>query len=743
MQQSCEQPCFASILLDVGVDKPLDYRVPDSLQNLCKPGIRVQVPVRGRPQRGTILALKASSEVASVQNILELLSERTAVSSELFQLAEWMAKYYSTPLRRVLKVMMPAPLRKNSQQKKQLFITSNLSRPELAKACEEIRRKSPVQAEVLDALLLHPKGLFLSELLEKAKTTNSPIKTLIKKKLLHAEPIFYERSPIDDQEVVPTKPKILREEQEISLSKITHSLEKNSFHAHLIYGVTGSGKTEIYLQAIDFALKQGKGVILLVPEIMLTSQTLERIQSRFSEKVALLHHRLSDGERHATWQKIQDGALRIVMGARSAVFSPVKNLGLIIIDEEHESSYKQNEEQPTYHARDIALMRGKLENATVVLGSATPSLESYHNALEKRFELSTLVKKNSSPVHIVDMKAEFAKAKGFTLFSERLIDALKKRKSLGEQTILLLNRRGYHTSCLCTSCGEVAKCPNCSLSLTYHQSEEILSCHQCDFRSPPLHACPKCKAEKTMKYKGAGTELVERSLHALLPDLRTLRLDADTTRHKGSHELIFQKFRSGKADVLIGTQMVAKGLHFPAVTLVGVLNADGALNIPDFRASEKSFQLLTQVAGRAGRGELEGEVIIQTHLPTHSTIGHAKNQDYISFFNEEIEARKLFGYPPFCHLARLVFSGTKEESTKEFAQLFRKELISHLPPSFQIMPVVPCGYPKIQERFRFQFLIKGTRSFLLSQKLQLVQQKLPLRGDMRLLIDIDPETTFF
>ncbi|MBI2743653.1 MAG: primosomal protein N' [Chlamydiales bacterium] len=738
---------FASVLLDDGIDKPLDYKIPQEITG-CGIGMRVMVPLRGRPKPGTIITLKETPEIANVQSILKLLSEKPAISPALFTLAEWMSRYYCTPMRRVLKVMTPPGMRKDAKKRTQLFITSLLSRPELASKCEEIRGKYPQQAQALDALLMHPKGLLLTDLLEKAQISNSPLQTLIKKKILHAEAIASERSPIDEQEVFATKPKELKGEQAEALQKISSSLHSGEFAAHLLFGVTGSGKTEVYIQAMEQALSLGKGVIFLVPEILLTSQTLERVRTRFSEKIALIHHRLSDGERHDTWRKIQDGTIRIVMGARSAIFSPMPDLGLIIVDEEHESAFKQQEEQPSYHAREVALMRAKIEKATVVLGSATPSLESYQNALQGKYQLSILSSRAEqsalAPVVLVDMRLEFAKAKGFTLFSERLIEAIKKRCRLGEQAILLLNRRGYHTSCLCASCGYIARCPNCDLALTYHLGEKILACHLCDHRLTPLRSCPECKAEETIKFKGAGTEMAERALHAVLPEVRTLRMDADTTRHKGSHELIFRQFRSGKADVLIGTQMVAKGLHLPSVTLVGVLNADSSLNIPDFRAQEKSFQLLTQVAGRAGRAELEGEVIVQTHMPEHDTMRLATAQNYEAFFQEELEVRKLFNFPPFSHLAKVVFSGSSQAKTQEALERFRSTLITNLPPSFQLMPVVACGHPKIQTRYRFQFLIKGSSPTLLSQKLKLTQQQLPPPpGDIRTLIDINPETTFF
>jgi primosomal protein N' (replication factor Y) len=739
---SSQEVMYASVLLDEGIDRPLDYRIPYELKDLCKPGVRVSVPVRGREKRGTIFTLKNTSEVANVHNIAKLLSEKPILSPQLFALAEWMSRYYCTPLSKVLKGMLPPGIRKNVKTRRQLFVSSLISRPELLKLCEELRTKKPQQALLLDILLQHPKGILLTELLEKAQVSESPLKTLMKNKILHTESMSVNESPIDDQEVLSVKSKKLRQEQQEALDSVTSSIKEGISQVHLLYGVTGSGKTEVYLQAMDFALSQGKGVIFLVPEILLTSQTLERIRGRFKEKVALFHHRLSDGERHACWKEIQEGKARIVMGARSALFAPISNLGLIIVDEEHESSYKQQEEHPCYHARDIALMRAKLENAVVILGSATPSLESFYKALQGKFRLSKLLTRAETCVTLVDMKREFEKAKGFTLFSQALLDAIQKKRSLGEQTILLLNRRGYHTSCLCTACGYSAKCPHCDLSLTYHLGEKILACHLCDFRTPTWHACPKCHTQDTLKYKGAGTEMVERALHAVFPEVRTLRLDADTTQHKGSHELIFRKFRSGKADVLIGTQMVAKGLHLPSVTLVGILNADSSLNIPDFRAAEKTFQLLTQVSGRAGRAEFAGEVIIQTHMPEQTTICHASQGNYEAFFQEELEVRKLFQFPPFCKLAKVVFSGESETETLKKAKEFRDLLIPELPPTFQIQPVVPCGHPKMHGRFRFQFLIKGPQNSFLSQKIQQIQKKF-LNQKIRILIDIDPEMTFF
>lgn len=737
------QALYAVVVVDTAVDKPLDYEVPEELQPLARVGVRVSVPIRGKLHRGTILELKPASAFASVQKIKALLSEEKLLPSDLMELAHWMARYYAAPLRKVFRSLLPPVIRKEGKHKMQLFVRPEKVGKELIETCEKLRRSFPQQAKILDVLLQSTKGMLLSELLEKAEVTRSPLDQLIKKKIVSAEKIQIDRCPLAEQEFFPTKAKRLSGEQEEALTKITSSLSEKRFEVHLLHGVTGSGKTEVYLQAIDACLKMGKGVIVLVPEIALTSQIVEKLRSRFEEKVALLHHRLSEGEKHDAWRKIKSGDVPLVIGARSAIFSPVKDLGLVIVDEEHEASYKQTDEAPCYHARDVAVMRSKFASATIVLGSATPALESYYNALHGKYTLSTLqmrADKAAMPkITLVDMQREFEKKKGFTLFSDLLLSGIEKRLKLGEQMVLFLNRRGYHTAQLCTQCSHVIECPECDVSLTYHLGEKHLACHLCDYRlSPPPRCCPKCGSENTFKYKGAGTELVERSLHAIFPELRTLRLDADTTRHKGSHDQLFKQFRSGKADLLIGTQMIAKGLHFPSVTLVGVLNADAALMIPDFRASELVFQLITQVSGRAGRGELPGEVVIQTHMPDHTIIQAAARQDYEGFYAQEIESRSLFEYPPFARLIKLMLSGADEEDTKECAEKLRAFCIKHLGSQFEIHPVIPCGHAKVKSRFRFQFIIKGKQRAALE-----FLSQFPLKSTVKLLIDVDPLSTFF
>lgn len=734
-----ENGLFAAVYVDVALDKPLDYAVPAHLIDKISPGSRVKVLLQKRSCTGTVLHLKNQTDLKKTVEIQGLFPD--AIPPDLLQLGIWLSRYYCAPFFKVIKLLLPPPIRKGMEEKRQLFVKSLLSRPLLAEVCTQYR---DAKGKILEVLLKHPQGILLTELLEKAETSRSPVMTLAEAKILSLEPIALDRSLLADHDFFPTKHKTLNAEQATALEKILKTIKSHSFETHLLYGVTGSGKTEVYLQAIDQALELGKSALFLVPEIALTSQTVERLRSRFQEKVAILHHRLSDGQRRDTWQKIREGTLSLVVGPRSALFSPVKNLGLIIVDEEHDSAYKQTDDTPCYHARDVAVMRGKFSNAAVILGSATPSIESYANGLSGKYLLSHLTLRADNAhlptVRLIDMRREFDKAKGFTLFSDPLLDALKKRIEIGEQSLVFLNRRGFHTSAACGVCAHVLNCPHCSISLTFHKGKNILSCHLCNYELFPIPAqCPGCQAVDCFKFKGAGTEQVERALHAIFPHIRTIRLDSDTTKHKGSHDKLFKQFRAGKADVLIGTQMIAKGLHFPSVTLVGVLNADAALYIPDFRAAEHVFQLITQVSGRSGRSSLKGEVLLQTQLPDHPTIQYAARLDYPAFFREEIEIRKTFNFPPACHLVKLIFTSKNAQAALKYAQEIRSLLISQLPHHFELHPVIPCGYAKIKDHFRFQCLIKGETTRPITEILKLTAKN----PHVQLLVDVDPLSTFF
>ncbi len=738
---------YASVLIDLRLDRCLDYEIPAALQENLQAGSRVKVSVRGKPCLATVVQVKKTCDFPNPLLIVELLGEKPTVNAELFQLAEWMSRYYLCPLRKALKVLLPPSIRKNTPEKKALFVKPTLTLEELRKYALEIRQKFPAQAEVIDVLLKNREGLFLEELLHQLKTSRSPITSLVKKKIVEVFPVLIDSEEKNQFEYFLTTPKTLNEEQQAALEPIVHQLEKGSFHTFLLFGVTGSGKTEIYLRAIQKALDLGKNVIFLIPEISLASQTLERIKSRFHEVVKIIHHRISEKEKALTWKEISQGKVRIVVGARSAVFSPIQNLGLIIVDEEHEGAYKQTDETPCYNARDVAIMRAKFASATVILGSATPSFESFFNASQNKYSLLTLKTRPSSlhlpAFHIIDMGEEFKKAKGFTLFSDKLLTGIKKRLEVGEQTLLFLNRRGYHSSQMCSKCSYSLRCKHCDVSLTYHLGENVLACHLCDYRlQPPPRTCPSCGSEEGLRFKGAGTEMVEKALHAIFPQVRTLRLDADTTSKKGSHDEILRAFRSGKADVLIGTQMIAKGLHFPALTLAAVLYADAGINLPDFRAAETCFQLLVQVSGRAGRGALPGEIILQTHLVDSPLLRYAAAQDFESFYQEEIVSRKLFQFPPFLRLIKLMVYGKEEKKTKQYGQQLREALIRKLPSTFEIEPLIPCGHARIKDKFRFQFLIKCQNVLSFHTYLEEADRSLYKPSGVERRLDVDPLHTF-
>ena len=534
----------------------------------------------------------------------------------------------------------------------------------------------------------------------------------------------------------------------------------------LLHGVTGSGKTEIYLQALAHALAQGKGAIVLVPEISLTPQTVERFKARFSSGklqtlVAVLHSHLSTGERHDEWHKIRQGRARIVIGARSAIFAPVEQLGLIIVDEEHEHTYKQ-EEAPRYHARDVAIMRGQMENAVVVLGSATPSLESYYNCKKGKYtllELPERVDNQKMPhVRVVDMRQAAYKEKGPPIFSPQLKEAITQRLERGEQTILFLNRRGYSTALQCPKCGYVAQCPNCSLALTYHRIEQKLSCHICGHNEkvPPVCPNPKCK-NPAIRYAGTGTQKVEELLGKLFPTARVRRMDADTMKRKDDYRKTLGDFRAGKTDILVGTQMIAKGLHFPNVTLVGIIYADLALHQPDFRAGERTFQLLTQVAGRAGRGDVEGEVFVQAFAPFHPAIQYARRHDFTGFYEQEIEFREQLKYPPISRVALLTLKGRNEDKVKFSADHLKRVLESRIqspkskaaqtgPPldlgpwTLDLIIAGPAPAPllKAETFYRYQIMLRTRTMSRLSQILAKIVGTLTLPEDVTLAVDIDP-----
>jgi len=544
---------------------------------------------------------------------------------------------------------------------------------------------------------------------------------------------------------VPSAPLPLTKEQDHALKTIQASLAKSEHKVFLLYGITGSGKTEVYLQAIDDVLKAGKSVIVLVPEISLTPQALERYKARFGECVAVIHSGLTGSTRYHEWDRIRKGTARIVVGARSAIFSPVKDLGLIVIDEEHESTYKQ-EDSPRYNGRDAGIMRGKIASCPVVLGSATPSLESYHAALEGRYTMLRLTKRiDDRPlprVRIIDMRMELAVSKKVVMFSRLLIQELNRVVAGKKQAMIFLNRRGFATYISCRSCGYVMKCKKCDAILVYHFDKKSLVCHYCDARTEAPNLCPRCSSAY-VRYFGIGTEKVESELSRLVPQARLIRMDRDVTSKRGAHARILEEFKDNKVDVLVGTQMIAKGHDFPNVTLVGVVNTDVTLNLPDFRASEKTFGLITQVAGRAGRGKDTGEVIIQTYAPDHYAIKSSEKHDYEAFYKHEIESRRALGFPPFVDLIKITFRSRIEKKASDAAFLFAKSCRERSASSpgeeaFVVVGPAPAPMARVRGYFRWNILLKGKNRSIMTGYLRKTVESIPRAHGVYTAIDVDP-----
>jgi len=605
------------------------------------------------------------------------------------------------------------------------------------------------QASILKSLIANNGQPMLASQLASTTGAGIPaIKSLAKRGLVRIETIEVLRDPLEGEIFDNSKPLKLNPDQESALHDIESAIEKAKNEIFLLHGVTGSGKTEVYMQSIARVLEKGKGAIVLVPEIALTPQTVFRFASRFGKRVTVLHSKMSQGERYDQWRRIKAGQVDIVVGARSAIFAPMLNLGLIVIDEEHETSYKQDD-APRYHAREVAIKRAEILNAIVVMGTATPSLESFYKASNKDYNLISMPARIDNiklpPVEIVDMRVEFTQKRNRSIFSNSLHAAIEDRVARGEQTILFLNRRGFSTFVLCRECGYVAKCKNCDISLTYHSNDEALICHHCNYHQPIPSVCPICKGNY-IRYFGTGTQKVAEETQKSFPEASIERVDVDTTSRKGAYKRIFDAFKSGDIDILIGTQMIAKGLDFPNVTLVGVISADTALNLPDFRSAERTFSLLTQVAGRAGRSDIGGEVIIQTYNPEHYSILAAQDHDYRSFYRQEIANRETYSYPPFTHFATILLRGRSEEQTIKSAEAFASILQSFKEanfPELEIMGPVPAPLAKIKQYYRWQIILKSADPESIRSLINQGMTKLPSQiagGEILVAIDMDPMT---
>jgi primosomal protein N' (replication factor Y) len=719
---------IVDIAVGVSVNKTFHYRIPEEMQGHLVPGSRVLVPFGSRRIPGTVMGFPTKADAAGLKSVIEVLDN--PLLHDLLALARWMSDYYMYPLGQTIESMVPKALFRARPKKKKYIrlLTIPLS------GGERKRVRGKKQAELVR--LLSGRGeMSIDEL--GAAFSPQTVKSLREAGII--EVLEREAVASAPGEFTPTIPPELMSEQREAVRRIDEAVSSGSFGVFLLHGVTGSGKTEVYLHAIKQLAGTGKGAIVLAPEIALTPQLLSRFCRRFGDRVAVLHSGLTDRERADEYRRIQTGRVDVAIGARSAVFAPFENVGLIIVDEEHENSYKQDEGL-RYHARDVAIMRAKFRKAVAVLGSATPSLESYYNAKNSKYQylrLESRVDHRPMPeVEIIDVKA-LPKQE---LYSPRLLSDIRQRLEKNEQTLLLLNRRGFSSVLICRECGAAIKCPSCSVSLTYHKPEQKLKCHYCGHLTRPPDKCPGCGGIE-LALIGSGTQKIEEELQAFFPAARLRRMDSDAVKGRQAYDELLRQVDRREVDILLGTQMIAKGHDFPAVTLVGVVDADVGLNLPDFRSAEKTFQLITQAAGRAGRGEISGEVIIQTMNPNHYSIRHSRTHDYEGFYNEEIVFRTELGYPPIGRIIKLEFKSARESLAAEAAKtaqnriryLMREKRTALLGPA-------PAPLSRVRGHYRFQLL-------LLSQKREAIRS-LAIEGrnaveakfgrKCKVIVDVDP-----
>lgn len=731
---------FARVLVDQTGGRTFDYAVPEGME--LRIGARIRVPLGTRRAVGTVVALPESPEVPDPKPVTGFAGEEAVLPQALLDLAKWIADYYCCGIEAAMRAVLPEVIRKARVGFREVKRARLAGAPD-PDGFEALRRRAPAQARVVELLRDHADGLDVPVLIERAEVTRQTLGALVAKGVIVVDSRREGRDPhagetyLHDQRLEPTP------EQRAALDAILPALDApGEARPFLIHGVTGSGKTEIYLQALERALVLGRAAIVLVPEISLTPQTVERFKSRFADiqgEVAVLHSYLSAGERHDEWHKIQDGRARIVIGPRSAIFAPLTGLGLIIVDEEHESSYKQ-EEAPRYNARDLAVVRAAREGCVVILGSATPSHESYHNALRGKYRLIELTERVDGRrmplIRIIDMRLQ-ARGKRKDVLSERLCRAIGDRLEKGEQTILFLNRRGYSTSLVCGACGHVCECAQCSLPMTYHRGRDRLICHLCGSRSRAPARCPSC-ADPGIRRRGAGTEKVEEAVRRIFPQARIARMDADTMTRKHAHRDTLGAFRARKIDILVGTQMIAKGLHFPNVTLVGIVLADVGLQMADFRASERTFQLLTQVAGRAGRGDVEGEVFVQSFTPHHPAIQFARHHAFRDFHEQDDEFRRTFRFPPHTHMTLVTIRSRSLDKARAVAGRLATELARDPPPDMLIGDPAPAPIERLKEHYRLHITLRSARVRPMTRHLRACVGRVPCPRDVAVVIDVDP-----
>ena len=729
---------LVKVAIDLALDRLFTYEVPVELSGRMRVGQMLRVPFGHREARGFALSVESGDGATPsyrIRPILGIADEAPFFSPQMLRLVRWISSYTCSPIEMCLRAAVPAAvLKPNAKPKERLFVEPVADAPDAG--------LTAYQRELLGNIA-RVGGGWMQQLCREFTTTPATLRTLASKGVVAIAPHAQRRDPLAGRTVLASRPLALNDMQRKALETIigdgaqSDGVDGKPPRPVLLHGVTGSGKTEVYLQAIAHELASGRGAIVLVPEISLTPQTVRRFAGRFGGKVAVLHSALSDGERYDEWHRIRTGEARVVVGPRSAVFAPVRNLGLIVVDEEHDMSYKQDE-TPRYNARDVAVMRGSFEGCRVVLGSATPSLETWLNAKRGKYALASMASRVAGhpmpTVHLLNLAEECEAYASAPIFSKFLLDAIAERVRRGEQTILFLNRRGYSRVCECRGCGYVATCPNCSVAYTYHSVDSCLRCHICGAWTPPPITCPDCGG-RDFSYAGAGTQRAEQALRKCFPHARILRMDADSTSRKNSHDDLLSKFRAREADVLIGTQMIAKGLDFPNVTLVGVLNADASLNMPDFRAAERTFQLIAQVSGRAGRAEKPGEVFIQTFHPDEFVIRAAADADFIRFADAELGDREAAGFPPYMKFATAMFRARDCASAQRWAELYSKSLAKC--PGLIVTEAVPPAIERADGWYRFMVQIRSATSNAISSAWRWISKARPAPKDMRVAIDID------
>jgi primosomal protein N' (replication factor Y) len=732
----------ARVLIDGPSELVFDYAIPAGLAVL--PGCRVRIPLRRRSATGTVLALAEPEQADFALRELEsLIDPEPLITPVLLRAADWIAHYYGSSLESVIRSILPEGVRSEENSAKTRRVAVLDAVPDAA-CLAKLEKRAPRQHAIL-SLLAHAPELRMA-VADLGEGNAGALKSLEKAGLLRFVAEEVRRDPDADavEEILESKPLALNPGQAAALDAVLAAVaDPQKSRPILLLGVTGSGKTEVYLQAAQRALDLGKTVLVLVPEISLTPQTVRRFKARFAgmqEQVAVLHSNLSQGERFDEWHRIRKGTARIVIGARSAVFAPLPDLGLILVDEEHENTYKQ-ENVPRYHGRDIAVLRAAFEPCAIVLGSATPSLESWQNTQTEKYELVRLNERadgQSMPlVRVVDMRLETAKHKGGpAILSDKLRTAIEQRLEKGEQSILFLNRRGFARSLQCTACGHACQCPHCAVALTYHRTDERLVCHVCGHQSIVPRKCPECR-DPGILLQGYGTQKVEEVLSKVFPKAKFARIDADAMRRKNALRDTLHAFKTHKIDILIGTQMIAKGLHFPNVTLVGILNADLGLHVPDFRAGERTFQLITQVAGRAGRGDLAGEVIVQTFTPHSPSIQYARKHDFDGYSEQEMEFRRQFSFPPYAHCAVLTSRSTHERRAEFTLQTLHLRLAENLPAGITLGEVLPSPLIRSHGQFRFQITLRSHRARPLTRHVQAVLARTTLPEDVTVVFDMD------